>query len=340
MLSIWLPYVQAGSGADSYTKQLAAGLEDMGHKIELTAFKHAYQYLPWKFKRANAPADTDIILANSWNAFAFTRPNTQLVVIEHHCVLDPAYSPYRNIAQSIFHQSLVRHFETRSFRRADAIVTVSNYTADVVGELFPGTSPETIYNGIDTEFFCPGDSNEKTLRKGPFQLLFVGNPSPRKGGDLLPKIMALLGNDFVLNYTSGLRDLEARDNISNMRPIGRLSKTELLQAYRNADLLLFPSRMEGFGLAAVEAMACGTPVVCSDTTALPEVVIDGETGALCRLDDVPQFAETIRQLAADRDQLSRMGHLGRDRALKFFSLKTMTTRYEKLFNNLVMAKQK
>jgi len=81
---------------------------------------------------------------------------------------------------------------------------------------------------------------------------------------------------------------------------------------------VFPSRLEGFGLAAAEAMACGKSVVASRAGALPEVVADSETGILCDPDDPADFARAILRLLEDPSLAEKMGKAGLARAKRLF----------------------
>jgi glycosyltransferase involved in cell wall biosynthesis len=119
-----------------------------------------------------------------------------------------------------------------------------------------------------------------------------------------------------------------------MVPLGRLTRDELRDEYRRADLLLFPTRLEGFGYAVAEAMACGTPVVTTRCSALPELVDDGRTGRLCRMDDVAGFADAVRELVADNELLYRMGRAARMIAIERFSMSRMAHSYAALLAEL------
>ena len=192
-----------------------------------------------------------------------------------------------------------------------------------------------IHHGVDTEYFCPAPESDLRTDNRPLQLLFVGNLTRRKGADLLPSIMSALGSQFTLEYTSGLRTDDGIERVPNMRPLGRVSQTELRAAYRRADALLFPTRFEGFGLPAAEAMACGKAVVTTDCSSLPEIVQDGVTGKLCDVDDIDGYVGAVRELAEDREQLRAMGRRARARALERFTLRGMTQEYIRLFGALL-----
>ena len=158
---------------------------------------------------------------------------------------------------------------------------------------------QVIYNGVDTERFCPGTRQRQPGE--PFKLLFVGGWKALKGVDLLAPILRQLGDDFVLHYTGGPAAEKDKAHMpANMIDIGRLEgDAAVVAAMQSADALLFPSRSEGFGLVAAEAMACGLPVIAGRSTSLVDVVADGETGVLCQPDDVAAFVAAVRSLAAD-----------------------------------------
>lgn len=333
-MKIWLPYVRGGSGSDVFTRYLAKGLQELGHETVSQAFADHWQYFPWALRRAPAPEGTQVVLSNTWNGFAFKRTGAPLVTVEHLFVLDPAYRPYKSSAQAAFHATLVKRFERASMRLSDAQVAVSDYTAEAHRLGLGGPRPLTILNGVDTDFFTPA-TKQVTSTEGPTRLLFVGNLTRRKGADLLPAIMARLGEGYSLEYTSGLRTDDFLAEIPNARALGRLDHDQVREAYRRADLLLFPTRLEGLPLVAMEAMACGTPVIASDTASLPEVITHDVTGALCRKDDADDFVAAIRRLTADADKRRTMGQAAREAAVARFSLDRMTRDYIALLEDLV-----
>lgn len=337
-MKIWLPYFKAGSGTDVFTERLAKTLVSQGCEVRITAFAKAWQYFPWPFKAHSGASNADIVVTNSWNGFAFKRASSKLVTVVHHSVHDPALDPYKSTAQHLFHACLVKPFERRSVMIADQALAVSRYTASKVAESLGSSEPYVIPNAVDTDFFCPAHNSadiEAPVGTDPFRLLFVGNLSARKGADLLPAIMGQLGDDFELRYTAGLRGGLTASPLTNMVPLGRLTDEELRDEYRRADILVFPTRLEGFGYAAVEAMACGTPVVASNCSSLPEIVDDGLTGCLCPVDDVNAFVAAIRDIAADTERYTVMSAKARETAVERFSLEAWGQAYMSLFRQLL-----
>lgn len=333
-MRVWFPYVYAGTGSDVFTKVLANMLRRRGHEVTVSCYAHAWQYFPWRLRLATAPTGTDAVIANSWNGFSFKRPGIPLIVVEHLFVLDPALSPYRSFAQSIFHNSLVRYFVSRSYRAADTVVALSQYAHQRMSSSFPSIDPVIIPNGIDTDFFTPPIHEKKPLDGRKVKLLFVGNPTRRKGGDLLPKIIQELGSRFELGYTSGLRANDPYQRRPGMVSLGKLDHEGTRSAYRAADLLLFPSRLEGLPLVVMEALACGTPAIVSNTSSLPEMIEDGVNGRVCAKDDVTGIANAIKNLAANPKTLSRMRQAARLSAETNFSLTRMVQDYESLLMSL------
>ena len=329
-MRFWLPYVRSVSGSDNFTSNLAAGLEKSGHEALIRPLPRVTQATPDLLRPVPMPDGVEAIVTNSSVGFAFARAQIPMATVAHHCVHDPAFAPFRSKSQAAYY-TVLKRYEKRSFHVADETVAVSVATRRGVMDSFPGVSPRVIRNGIDTTFFTPGQRQNRD-GAGPFRILFVGNLTRRKGADLLEPTMRILGPEFVLEYTSGLRSSGGVD-IGSARPLGRLSVGALRDAYRQADALFLPSRLEGGPLVAFEAMACGLPVVASDMSAMPEVVIHGQTGLLCELDP-EQFAAAFRRLAADRPLLRQLASTARTNAVENLGLETMASEYVQLFNDL------
>lgn len=325
-MKVWLPTIKAGSGSDVFVKRLAAALNRQGLETEITWFDQRYEFAPFLLRNISPPAGTDIIIANSWNGFAFKRPGIPLVIVELHCVLDPGFRPYKSRSQHLYHTLLIKQFETASFRKAAHVVAISEYTAGSLKQVFGLPDVSVIPLWVPIDKFVPAQTVASRPDQ-PFRLLFVGNLLRRKGADLLVPIMEQLGNGFQLRLTTGLRSV-ARDKYpDNMLPLGHLSEAELIREYQNCDALLFPSRFEGFGYAVLEAMACGKPAITSANTSLTELVTDGENGILCPTDSVDCFVAACQALAENRSRCQKMGDLGLRKARAEFTEEYNASRY-------------
>jgi glycosyltransferase involved in cell wall biosynthesis len=332
-VKIWFPTIRAGSGGDVYVSRLASALRKKDISVEISWFDRRFEFLPSLLQGKRPPTGTDIIHANSWNAFAFKRKNIPLVVTEHHCVIDPTLHVHKSLYQSIYHKNVIKHFEQASFRRAQKIIAVSKYTANSLQRTFGLSDAEVIYNWVDTERFAPSSTFRNHDDK--FRLLFVGNQSIRKGWDTIVRIMQVLDDDFQLAATTGLGERDRIETSTNILQLGRLSNDELVKAYQDCDALLFPSKYEGFGYAALEAMACGKPVIASDNSALPEVVSDGTTGFLCPPNDIDCFVSACKKLRADKTLRLELGKNARDRVLNDFLEEDLVRRYISVYKQLL-----
>ena len=190
---------------------------------------------------------------------------------------------------------------------------------------------QVIYNGVDTERFRPGTRQRQSGE--PFKLLFVGSWMARKGVDLLAPILRQLGEGYVLHYTGGPAAEKDKAHMpSNMIDIGRLQgDAAVVAAMQNADALLFPSRSEGHPLVAVEAMACGLPIIGMHGSSVSEAVTDGQTGLLCPQNDVAAFVTATRSLAADHIRYASLAQAARVQAVERFSETAMTNAYLHLY---------
>ena len=102
-----------------------------------------------------------------------------------------------------------------------------------------------------------------------------------------------------------------------------------------SDLFLLPSGSESFGLAALEAMACGSPVVASRVGGLPEVIMDGETGYLCEAGDIDEMAAASIKILSDDKHRKELSDAGRAFAVKHFSSECIVPRYEEYYRRIL-----
>jgi glycosyltransferase involved in cell wall biosynthesis len=306
-------------GVDIGIQNITRSIRAAGHDPTLRRLPHAYNFLPMFTPAALGRGwwrGFDVIQARSRVAWALKRPEAPLVTTVHHLTTDPRLQPYASPSQRLFYYLVEYLYDGLSIRRANGIVCTSRYTREQVARTYGVTDTTVVYDGIDTDAFVPAPEFVRTdcgLPPSParIRLLFVGNRTRRKGFDLLPAIMERLPEDYTLFYTASFQEVAAAPPHPRMVAIGTPDRDGLIAAYQSCDLLLFPARVEGFGIVAAEAGACGRPVVTTDASALPEVVDDGVTGYLCPLDDVDAFAARVLALGEDPDLRQRMGAAGR-----------------------------
>ena len=234
-----------------------------------------------------------------------------------------------------FNRWYLSRFTARSVRRAEAIITISESTRQDVVKLL-GAPPErvyTVYCGID-QSFRPLPETEVAAFKQARQLpdtfiLFLGTLEPRKNVDGLIRAYArwrerdknapplIIAGGKGWYYTKIFQLVESLDLTEAVRFPGYVPQEELVRWYNAASLLVYPSYFEGFGLPVLEAMACGTPVITSTVSSLPEVA--GTDGAALLVDptDIGALAEAMAQLMSQPDRRAVMSARGRARAAGF-----------------------
>ena len=311
-MRIWMPTVRSRSGADIFAERLAKGLRRAGHDPVLEWVDLRYEVAPWLLRRMSMPPGTDIIHAGSIQGFALKRKGVPLVVTEHQYLRHPAFLPYSRGLRRAYQRLLIHGYMARSYSVADALVAVSDHCA-VAMRTDLGRPVEVIHNWVDVDSF---KARVAQRPHEPFRLLFVGNPSPWKGVDVLAPLARDLGDAFVLQVMGGIRKGYAVDASApgNLHVMESRPSNDMPKAYAEADAALVVSRYESFGYVALEAMASGLPVVGFDNTGTSEVCVNGETALLGITDDLQQLAANCRRLATDGTLWGRLGHAGRRRA--------------------------
>jgi len=296
--AVWFPTVRTKTGTDIFTERLVKELNHRGIRAEITWLPLRSEYAPWTVPLPEPPNWATIAHVNTWLHPRFAPKNLPFVATIHHSVHHPDALSYKGWLRAAYHKYWIAPNEREIMRRATKVIAVSHFVANTAKQTLADVPIEVIYNGVDTAIFKPG--NRIRSPGEPFQLLYVGSWMARKGVDLLAPIMRELGDQFELRYTGGPKAEKDKPNMpSNMKDIGRLDgDAEVARAMQSSDALLFPSRSEGFGLVAAEAIACGIPVVATRGSSLPEVIKDQETGVLCTQDDVHAFARAVRRIAS------------------------------------------
>ena len=338
--AVWFPALRAGTGVDVFTERLAERLVNRGIRAEITWLPLWAEYAPWTVPAPKPPEWATVAHVNTWLHPRFLPDQLPIVATIHHSAHHPSVESYKGMARTAYHRFWIAPNERRVLRRAGRVTAVSRFAANSAKRMLLDVPMDVVQNGIDTGRYRPG--NRRHSADEPFRLLYVGSWKRLKGVDLLAPIMRELGDGYELRYTGGHAAERDKPGMpSNMHDIGRLQDNNAVVAsMQDADAFLFPTRSEGFGLVAAEAMSCGLPVITTNASAMPEVVEDGVTGILCRCDDVVAFAMAVRRLSTDRVLLQRMALSARVCALKQYSEQGMIEAYVEVYRKLMAGKER
>ena len=221
----------------------------------------------------------------------------------------------------------------------------------------------TVFNGVDVNHFADNRRNI-VKKNGAKRLLFIGRISPEKGVHILidalqivarwdPQVqleivgwkkqlslefLRSLGDDRTVpdldsfydgksrfSYFSTLQQRVGSMNIADhVTFVDHVPYAQVVNYYRDADVLVNPSFSESFGRSLIEAMSCGVPVVATRVGGMAEIIEDSKTGLLVEPGDAPALAEAVLRLLADKDLRRSMGEAGRQRVIDSFSWEQIT----------------
>ena len=216
-----------------------------------------------------------------------------------------------------------------AIRRAERVVVLSEFTLGELARFHPAAVEKSVvvHPGVD-RMFRPkqGPGDEKVLRSygvAPGYILALGNIHPRKNLarllDAYLSLKARRGSAPAMVW-GGLQRWESGGLVERARSAGVvlpgfIAQEDLPAFYRQSEMLVYPSLYEGFGLPPLEAMACGTPVVTSNTTSLPEAV--GEAALTVDATNADEIAAAMARLLDDVSLRQRLQQAGIERAGEF-----------------------
>ena len=230
----------------------------------------------YKFLKERS-SDYDIIHAHNYHAFpalfvVLTKSNNKLVFTPHYhgrghsFIRDLLHKPYKIFGRKIFEKS-------------DAVICVSNFEKELILKNFNVNSSKlfVIPNGINLEEFKDVEKIKKRKDRTIKTILYVGRLEKYKGLDYVVKALKYLPENYMLeivgkgSYKSKIVKLARNLGVINrIRFYRDLSREELIERYAKADVLVLLSKHEAYGLVVAEALACKTPCIVANTSALSE----------------------------------------------------------------------
>ncbi|MFH0908429.1 MAG: glycosyltransferase family 1 protein, partial [bacterium] len=254
------------------------------------------------------------------------RHKTRCVITIHDLIplLFPEYTPRAKKTRMF---PIYRRLMMQVGARADVIICPSASTrADVLEALqMPGSRRDRVV--VIPEGVSPAFRRDPEARKDGKTILYVGRQDPYKNVPRLIEAFAAVRAQHLPDAHLKIvgphderypeadhraKELGLADAITWC---GYLEEEDLVEAYQRADVFVLPSDYEGFGLPVLEAMACGTPVVCSNVTSLPEVA--GDAALMIDPDDTRALAEAIARVLTDAALAEELGRKGPEQAAKF-----------------------
>jgi len=304
---------QTHTGSGQYTGQLAAHLQGVDLAIARPPGplgdlgKLRWEQRDWPRAARRDGAD---LLHSPYFALPLFRHLPAVVTI-HDLIpmILPAYRPSAKVRAYTWLQAV-------ACRSAAAIIVDSQYSKHDVLRLLhvPDDRVHVVYLGVEPRF-SPDRAGPPPLDV-PY-VFYIGGLDQRKNlpallfafAEIAPQhpnlILAIAGAAGTNPATFPSLAEPAAASGDRVRFLGRVSDDEKLALYRHAELFVFPSLYEGFGLDPLEALACGCPVVCSDATSLPEIV--GDAGILINALDPARLAQAMLAALADPEPLRAKG---------------------------------
>jgi glycosyltransferase involved in cell wall biosynthesis len=351
-------------GIGTYTKELLSGICQSPDGFDVRAIarerdaKLVAQWCP-RVKVVNTPTYTlreqvaipwaakgcDLLHIPHYNAPLLHRGTLLVSILDLIHITDPVYS--RDVRSWVYARPMLNLVA----RKAEHVVTLSEYSkAQIVERLGVRAEKVTaIHCGVNGKFLCVDRTeahaavSEALGIQGPY-ILFVGSLKPHKNISTLLQAFMLIrrrhdirqrllivGDDA--HWKPLLVEECSRLGIQDNTTFVRYVSQELLpKVYAGADLLVMPSTIEGFGLPVLEAMASGTPVVCSRAASLPEVA----GGAALYFDpaSAEELAERIEELLNSRELQESLRAKGLERA-KQFTWEESTRKHVELYHRLL-----
>ena len=239
-----------------------------------------------------------------------------------------------------------KHFFPIYARQAQVLVTVSQFSAQDIQQRLgiPASKVSVVYNAAGTDFNPLEESKINQIRaqfnQGKPYLVFVGAQLPRKN---IPRLLQaldaiwsenpqapnlLLVGEPMWSGTELNSVVKTMKNSTKLNFTGRLQRPQVAEVIGAADGLLLPSLFEGFGIPVLEAMACGVPVLTSNSTSLPEVAADA--AVLVNPTDVQHIKQGIEQLLYNQELRQQSIEKGLNRSAQF----SWEQSAEALFKNL------
>jgi glycosyltransferase involved in cell wall biosynthesis len=286
-----------------------------GMDVRRTGSRHTFGFAAPAYYRRHLsvePYDLVVEALNKVPVFAPVWARERVVLLTHHLFGTTAFqeAPLPLAAATW----LLERPIARCYRDVPTQAISESTADDLVRRGLPRRNVRVIHPGVDLEFYAPAASPSRS-REPLF--LYLGRLKKYKRVDLILRAASsLIAQGTALRVVIAgtgdqedrLRALARRLGISKRVDfVGYVTELRKRELFRSAWANVFPSPKEGWGITNLEAAACGTPTIASDSPGLRESVLGGETGLLVRHGDAPALADAMRALASDPERTERLG---------------------------------
>lgn len=305
-------------------------LEVVKPKIKNKYLSHLWTHLVLPFKKA------DVLFCPANIASIYVPKNKKLIITLH----DVSFLTQKESLSTLF-RLYYKFIIPFNIKRADKIITVSSYSKKEIIKHYPFAKDKIeVIHIAAQEIFKPLPNTKKENT-----ILYVGSLNKRKNFISVIKAFKKLSQypipniqypilKIVGNFSSNFSFDEETQTILNQAKQNKniifcqnIDNNELVKLYNSSKVFIFPSLYEGFGLPVLEAMSCGTPVICSNTTSLPEV--GGKAPIYCNSNNIEDIATKLQQVLTDEKLQENMIKEGLTQS-KNFNWKTTTKKHLKI----------
>jgi glycosyltransferase involved in cell wall biosynthesis len=302
---------------------------DNFHLIEVSA----YSYLDWEqYQLPKIAKKYQLDLLHCTSNTAPIRLNMPLLITLHDVIYMEQLSFKGSFYQTL--GNLYRRWNIpQTFKKAQRLITVSDFEKGQISKTLDikATPIEVVYNAVGSQFQLYSES-QKAVIKEAYHLpdsfiFFLGNKAPKKNMTNVLKAYAwyckqvenphplIIAESSAEQIAKILESIGETKIMSKIRCLGYVPQVDMPFIYNLAQLFLYPSLRESFGIPILEAMACGTPVITAITSAMPEIA--GEAAFLVNPYDYQSIGQGILKVLDSKDLKKKLIQSGLERAAQF-----------------------
>lgn len=316
------------SGGYLYDRKLVEYLSRQGDTVEIISlpWRNYFLHLSDNF-HFRLPSGFDVLIEDELNHPSLLIANSQ----PHPCpVISIVHNLHSSEKRPAWQNAIYRKVEKQYLNSVDGFIFNSNATRDSIHALTADDKPYIIATpgGDRLGTLTPERIRARTVEPGPLRLLFLANVTLLKGLHILLEAVSFQQLAVSVDVAGSLtvdskyaNDMQRFVEVNGLSSVihfhGILDGEALIEKLGQAQVLVIPSFYEGFGIAYLEGMAFGLPVIGTTAGAIPQLINDGENGFLINPGDSKMLAQRLHQLASERGLLTRLSLNARKRFDEF-----------------------